>query len=250
MLGGKGCSATHTNFYSTPHDWPEQWFDACQADVHLIINSRSEFMENEMKKPRLILASKSPRRKELLEQAGLAFATVPSGVDEDDVNHTAPENLVKMLAKAKAKDVAKDYPESWVIGADTIVLINGEILGKPVSTEAARQMIQRLNGQTHEVFTGYAIYCAAIKNCISGLEKTEVHFKHLSEQEIEWYIQTDEPFDKAGAYAIQGLGSFLVKRICGSYTNVVGLPVCEVLGHLYKAGVIEPVTAGHWQCCA
>jgi len=196
-------------------------------------------MKKEMEKPRLILASKSPRRKELLEQAGLIVTVVPSCVDEDAINITAPENLVKTLAEAKAREVAGSYPESWVIGADTIVLIDGEILGKPDSTETARRMIQQLNGQTHEVFTGYAIFCEAMKTCISGVEKTDVHFRNLSQQEIEWYIQTDEPYDKAGAYAIQGLGSFLVKRICGSYTNVVGLPVCEVLEHLLKTGIIE-----------
>ena len=196
-------------------------------------------MKNEMEKPRLILASKSPRRKELLEQAGLIVTVVPSCVDEDGINITAPENLVKTLAEAKAREVAGAYPENWVIGADTIVLIDGEILGKPDSTETARRMIQQLNGQTHEVFTGYAIFCEAMKTCISGVEKTDVHFRNLSQQEIEWYIQTDEPYDKAGAYAIQGLGSFLVKRICGSYTNVVGLPVCEVLEHLLKTGIIE-----------
>ena len=196
-------------------------------------------MRNETEIPRLILASKSPRRKELLEQAGLIVTVVPSCVDEDGINITAPENLVKTLAEAKAREVAGAYPESWVIGADTIVLIDGEILGKPDSTETARRMIQQLNGQTHEVFTGYAIFCEAMKTCISGVEKTDVHFRNLSQQEIEWYIQTDEPYDKAGAYAIQGLGSFLVKRICGSYTNVVGLPVCEVLEHLFKTGIIE-----------
>ena len=207
-------------------------------------------MKNEAEKPRLILASKSPRRKELLEQAGLIVTVVPSRVDEDGIKFTAPENLVKTLAEAKARDVAGAYPESWVIGADTIVLIDGEILGKPDSTETARQMIQQLNGQTHEVFTGYAIFCEAMKTCISGVEKTDVHFKNLSQQEIEWYIQTDEPYDKAGAYAIQGLGSFLVKRICGSYTNVVGLPVCEVLEHLLKRGIIEVVNENHWQISA
>jgi septum formation protein len=202
-----------------------------------------------MEKPRLILASKSPRRKQLLEQAGLSFTIIPSAVDEDRIDITAPEKLVKTLAEAKAKDVAGGYPESWVLGADTIVLIDGEILGKPVSTENARQMIRQLNGQTHEVFTGYAIYCDTQKTCISGVEKTEVTFKNLSQQEIEWYIKTEEPFDKAGAYAIQGLGSFLVKRICGSYSNVVGLPVCEVLEQLYKAGIIEPAAEGYWRNC-
>ena len=203
-----------------------------------------------MKKPRLILASKSPRRKQLLEQAGLDFTIVPSGFDENGIGASVPESLVKTLAEAKAKDVADMYPESWIIGADTIVLIKGEILGKPESTEAARQMIRRLNGQAHEVFTGYTICCAASDRYITGFEKTEVYFKHLSEQEIEWYLQTREPFDKAGAYAIQGLGSFLVKGICGSYTNVVGLPVCEVLEHLFKAGVIEPADNGRWRLCA
>ena len=194
----------------------------------------------------LILASKSPRRKELLEQAGLTFAIVPSSVDENDINISIPEKLVKTLAEAKAGDVAGVYPDSWVIGADTIVLIQGKILGKPDSTETARQMIQQLNGQIHEVFTGYAICCKTTKTCISGFEKTEVQFRNISPQEIEWYIKTDEPYDKAGGYAIQGLGSFLVKRIYGSYTNVVGLPVCEVLEHLLKNDIIEVSHDNHW----
>ena len=201
-----------------------------------------------IKKPSpLILASKSPRRKELLEQVGLRFAVVPSSVDENDIAISTPEKLVKTLAETKARDVAGAYPESWVIGADTIVLIQGKILGKPDSAKAARQMIQQLNGQIHDVFTGYAICCEARETCISDIEKTEVHFRKLSPQEMEWYIQTDEPYDKAGAYAIQGLGSLLVKRICGSYTNVVGLPVCEVLEHLLKNGIIEVSRDNHWR---
>lgn len=195
----------------------------------------------------LILASKSPRRKDLLEQAGLRFAVIPSSVDENGISISAPEKLVKTLAETKARDVAGAYPENWVIGADTIVLIQGKILGKPDSTETARKMIQQLSGQIHEVFTGYAIYCEARKTCISGFEKTEVHFKDLSPQEIEWYIQTDEPYDKAGGYAIQGLGSFLVKQIYGSYTNVVGLPVCEVLEHLLKNDIIQVSHDNHWR---
>jgi septum formation protein len=206
-------------------------------------------MKTEKNKPRLILASESSRRKELLEQAGLIFKVVPSSIDENNVGHTEPDTLVKALAEAKAKNVAAAFPGSWVIGADTIVLVGGNILGKPSSTEAARQMIQRLNGRVHDVFTGYAICCEALNTCITGVEKTEVYFKSLSESEIEWYIQTDEPYDKAGGYAIQGLGSFLVKRISGSYTNVVGLPVCEVLDHLFKMGVLEPGRAGHWRLC-
>jgi len=197
--------------------------------------------------PPLILASKSPRRRKLLEQAGLTFVVVPSSVDENGITISAPEKLVKTLAESKARDVAGAYPESWVIGADTLVLIQGKILGKPDSTETARQMVRQLNGQTHDVFTGYAICCEGKKTCISGVEKTEVEFRNLSQQEIEWYIQTDEPYDKAGGYAIQGLGSFLVKRICGSYTNVVGLPICEVLEHLFNKGIIEAADDNHWR---
>lgn len=177
------------------------------------------------------------------------MAVVPSGVDETDVSSTAPENLVRGLAETKARAVAGIYTESWVIGADTIVLIQGEILGKPDSIENARRMIQQLNGQAHDVFTGWAIVCEAAKTCISGVEKTEVYFRNLSQREIEWYIQTDEPYDKAGAYAIQGLGSSLVKRICGSYTNVVGLPVCEVMEHLIKNGIIEASNGNQWRIC-
>jgi septum formation protein len=197
----------------------------------------------------LILASQSPRRKYLLEQVGLEFKIVPSQVDEQYVSGTSPENLVKNLAEAKAKEVAASFPEHWIIGADTIVLIDGRILGKPDSVESAREMIQQLNGKRHQVLTGYAICNTAKNTSIIDMERTNVYFKLLSQAEIEWYLHTDEPFDKAGAYAIQGLGMFLVKHIKGSYTNVVGLPVCEVLDHLYQAGVIEPGLNGRWRIC-
>jgi septum formation protein len=107
-------------------------------------------------------------------------------------------------------------------------------------------MIKQLSGQCHHVFTGYAICCRAREICISDIVKTRVQFKDLSDAEVEWYIQTDEPFDKAGAYAIQGLGTFLVQSIAGSYTNVVGLPVCEVIGHLIKERVIGPAPGNKW----
>ena len=142
---------------------------------------------------RIILASKSPRRSELLKQAGLAFS----------------------------------------------VLIDSIILGKPDSIEDARDMLRRLSGKTHQVLTGYCISCKAKGRFFSETVKTDVHFKKLNEAEIEWYLQTGEPFDKAGAYAIQGIGTFLVKSINGSYTNVVGLPVCEVLEHLIREGAVE-----------
>ncbi len=178
---------------------------------------------------------------------GLSFKIVPSHVDEQHVTNNSPEILVKILAEAKAKDVADSYSGHWIIGADTIVVINGMVLGKPDSVDAAREMIQKLNGNRHQVLTGYTICNTAKGTCITDMERTDVYFKQLSQAEIDWYLQTDEPFDKAGAYAIQGLGMFLVKQIKGSYSNVVGLPVCEVLDHLYRAEVIEPVNGGRWK---
>ena len=186
----------------------------------------------------LILASKSPRRQYLLKQAGLAFKVIPSTVDEASIQYTVPDQYVKELAELKAKDIAGMHPESWVIGADTIVFINNTILGKPGTRDQAREMLHQLSGNTHQVLTGYCIGCFKKQDFFSQTVTTDVQFKTLSDKEIEWYIHTDEPFDKAGAYAIQGLGTFLVKRISGSYTNVVGLPVCEVLEYLIQKEII------------
>ncbi len=188
--------------------------------------------------PFLILASQSPRRRYLLEQAGISFSVIPSHFDEDTVPLSSPENYVRILAEAKANEVSAQYPSSWVIGADTIVLIDDTILGKPGSRDEARTMLKRLSGQTHQVLTGYAICCDAADRRFSEAITTQVLFKDLSDEEIEWYIHTKEPFDKAGAYAIQGLGTFLVRRINGSYTNVVGLPVCEVIEFLIREGIL------------
>lgn len=188
--------------------------------------------------PQLILASRSPRRRYLLEQAGLTFSVIPGSFDEDSIQLADPADYVKTLAEAKAREIAGQYPESWVIGADTIVTIDSAILGKPGDPREARQMLKRLSGQSHFVYTGYAVVCKNRQTCISDAVKTDVLFKDLSDDEIDWYVRTGEPFDKAGAYAIQGLGTFLVRRINGSYTNVVGLPVCEVIETLIKMGVV------------
>ena len=188
--------------------------------------------------PQLILASQSPRRRYLLEQAGVTFTVIPSAVNEDSIQVTDPSRYVKTLAQAKADDVAKHYPTSWVIGADTIVSIENTILGKPGNQEEARHMLARLSGQSHHVYTGYAIVCHTRQVRLTTAICTDVQFKHLNAAEIEWYIQTGEPFDKAGAYAIQGMGTFLVRRINGSYTNVVGLPVCEVIEDLLRLNVV------------
>jgi septum formation protein len=188
--------------------------------------------------PSLILASKSSRRRYLLKQAGLSFIVVPSDVDENSISPSSPAIYVKSLAEAKARDISLKYPDSWVIGADTIVLIGDTILGKPASKAEARAMLKRLSNKTHQVLTGYAICCSARERLFSETVKTDVCFKNLTDIEIEWYIHTKEPFDKAGAYAIQGLGTFIVKSIQGSYTNVVGLPVCEVIAFLIQEGII------------
>jgi septum formation protein len=190
-------------------------------------------------RPKLILASKSPRRSDLLEQAGLTFSIIPSDFDESSVTMSDPESYVKKLAKSKAIDISKKHPDSWVLGADTIVLIDDSILGKPGSKDEARSMLKQLSGKTHQVITGYCLCCQTKNDIISETVKTDVRFKKLRDAEIEWYIQTGEPYDKAGAYAIQGIGTFLVKSINGSYTNVVGLPVCEVIEFLINRGIME-----------
>lgn len=187
----------------------------------------------------IILASESPRRRSLLQQAGLTFTVVPSGIDEDSIPKKPPETYVEMLAEAKAVDVSNRYPDKWIIGADTIVLMDGMIMGKPGSRNEARTMLKRLSGKTHLVLTGYAICCNRQHRIFSETVATNVTFKRLTDAEIEWYIHTEEPFDKAGAYAVQGLGTFLVKRINGSYTSVVGLPVCEVVEFLITEGILN-----------
>ncbi len=204
-------------------------------------------MQKSSEEPLLILASKSPRRRYLLKQTGLSFTVIPSQFDESNVPLSSPEAYVKFLAEAKANQVSEDYPEKWVIGADTIVMIDETLLGKPESRVEARLMLKRLSGKTHQVFTGYCICCKSKNRSYSEVIKTDVRFKNLSDTEIEWYIRTNEPFDKAGAYAIQGLGTFLVKSIKGSYTNVVGLPVCEVVEFLIDEGIIGLRQTGHYK---
>ena len=171
------------------------------------------------------------------------FSVIPGSFDESSVELTEPDTYVRILARFKAEEIAGRYPGSWVIGADTIVSIGNAILGKPGSPDEAREMLRRLSGQTHQVYTGYAICCQAEGKMFNEAVRTDVQFKTLTPEEIEWYVSTEEPFDKAGAYAIQGIGTFLVKRINGSYTNVVGLPVCEVIEVLIREGILEKLRA-------
>jgi len=196
-------------------------------------------MNSSFPKGRLILASKSPRRRDLLAQAGLTFTVIPSAVDEKALPPAAPQDHVRILAEAKAQEVSGRFPDDWVIGADTEVAINGNVLGKPRNQAEARAMLHTLSGNTHRVFTGYCICCQNARKSFSETVATKVQFKDLADQEIDWYVATEEPYDKAGGYAVQGMGTVLVKRIEGSYTNVVGLPVCEVVECLVKAGAVR-----------
>jgi septum formation protein len=187
---------------------------------------------------RLILASKSPRRYELLKQVGLDFEVIPSGVVEDFFNTESPRDHVIRLAEAKAREVARKYPDRWVIAADTIVYINGSILGKPKCREEAVEMLRRLSGQEHRVLTGFSVCHLEKGESDKEAVQTVVRMKPLTSVEMEWYVQTGEPFDKAGGYAIQGIGSFMIESIQGSYTNVVGLPICELIRMLNRLGAI------------
>ncbi len=194
---------------------------------------------------RFILASKSPRRYELLKQVGFDFEVVPSRVTENFVQTESPQEHVIRLAEAKVRDVANGYPDCWVIAADTIVYINGSILGKPKDQEEAIGMLRRLSGQEHWVLTGFSVCHFEKRKSDQETVQTAVKVKSLTPEEIEWYVQTGESFDKAGGYAIQGIGSFMIESIRGSYTNVVGLPLCELIQMLSRLGAIR-IADGKW----
>ncbi|MGJ7920551.1 Maf family protein [Neobacillus sp. LXY-4] len=186
----------------------------------------------------LILASSSPRRKELLENLHLTFDISSSEADESFIPGTLPEEIVMDLAERKAKDVASRNQSSFVIGADTIVFANDQVLGKPKDETEATEMLTMLSGTTHSVYTGVTI--VHDEQLVRFYEKTDVTFWNLTETEIKAYIRSGEPFDKAGAYGIQGFGSMLVKQISGDYFTVVGLPVSKTVRELQKAGYILP----------
>lgn len=188
---------------------------------------------------KIILASQSPRRKELLEQIGVNIKVFPSTINEETVSLKNPEAYVKELSFLKATDISVAYPDSWILGADTIVVVGDQLLGKPQSKADAVEMLTELNDGEHSVYTGFCVINQKKKSIVKQSVETKVYFKRLSDEEIQWYVNTGEPFDKAGAYAIQGVGAFLVKQISGSYTNVVGLPVCEVVETLMQLNIIQ-----------
>ncbi|MCH5211266.1 MAG: septum formation inhibitor Maf [Oscillospiraceae bacterium] len=190
-----------------------------------------------------ILASASPRRKELLELMGLKFKVVVSDADETAVKQDIPVNLyVQELAMLKASATAKliiKNKNALVIAADTIVTLDGMILGKPCDKDEAMRMLKALAGRSHEVYTGYCVMRIRDGKIVCSSVRTEVKFKPLTEQKILSYIRTGEPMDKAGAYGIQGLGSMLIEKINGDYFNVVGLPVSSLSDTLQNEFDIE-----------
>ncbi len=187
----------------------------------------------------LILASSSPRRKELLEKIGLTFKVIPSKVDEKVIKGELPVEYVLRLAEEKVRDVVDRLSSAWVIGADTIVLLEKEILGKPFNSRQARQMLLKLSGKEHRVITGFSVFDTDSGKFTKDYVETIVIFKHLTDNEIRGYVKSGEPLDKAGGYAIQGAGCFMVKEIKGSYTNVVGLPICELVEVLSRLGGVD-----------
>ncbi len=172
---------------------------------------------------RLVLASASPRRAALLARAGYAFDVVPANVDESRRPSEAAAAYVARLARDKAAAVAGRYPERFVIGADTAVVVDGAVLGKPRDTDDAARMLRLLSGRTHQVLTGVAVRRGA--RCAGAVETSVVHFAVLDAGQIAWYVGTGEPADKAGAYGLQGDGGRFVTRVDGSRSNVVGLPL-------------------------
>jgi septum formation protein len=195
-------------------------------------------------KNRLILASRSPRRYELLKQLGFDFDIIPSRVEENSDRNETPREQVIRLAEAKALDVGSQHPDRWIIAADTVVCIDGSILGKPKNAEEASDMLNRLSGQEHFVLSGFSVRHFERDKGTQQAVQTAVKVKPLTPVEIKWYVNTGEPFDKAGGYAIQGIGSFMIESIRGSYTNVVGLPLCELIQALSRLGAITVSEAG------
>jgi len=185
----------------------------------------------------LVLASRSPRRRELLARLGLSFEIHPAGVKESPPSPgEAPADYALSLARLKAQTVVLRFPKRAVLAADTIVVEGGKILGKPRGRSEAYEMLQRLSGGWHEVITAYSIMVDSREQ--NRVVRTQVLFKELAPEEIEAYLDTGEPFDKAGAYAIQGLASYMVKEVKGSVTGVIGLPLAEVVEDLLNLGII------------
>ncbi len=191
-----------------------------------------------LNKAPLILASGSPRRQEMLAQVGLDFTVCVSEINEHLNANEEPEFFVKRLAKEKAMAVV-DQAKSWVLAADTVVVIDGQILGKPASTAEAVGMLKRLAGNVHDVWTGFCIINGQPEGLVCRAVRTKVHFIDWQSDIFTAYANSGDSLDKAGGYGIQGAGGVLVREISGSYSNVVGLPMAEVMLEMVRLGVIQ-----------
>jgi septum formation protein len=190
---------------------------------------------------KFILASSSPRRRELLASIGLDFEIIPSHVPEEHQSGEAPEEYVARLSREKAAAIAEKHPDRWIIAADTTVLLGEQLLEKPVDRADAARMLATIAGRTHVVYTGVTVEHARRGWHDTRVAESEVRMLPLSAKEIAWYVGTGEPLDKAGAYAVQGIGAMFIESIHGSYTNVVGLPLAMLFQMLRKAG-IDPLS--------
>jgi septum formation protein len=184
-----------------------------------------------------ILASGSPRRRELLSSIGLTFDVMPSDIPEVHQPGESPEEYVARLSRGKAAVIAATHPDAWIIAADTTVLLGDELLEKPLDADDARRMLATISGKTHMVYTGVTVQNAARGWHDTRVAETEVRMLPLDARDIAWYVSTGEPLDKAGAYAAQGIGAIFIDSIHGSYTNVVGLPLALLFQMLRRAGV-------------
>lgn len=186
---------------------------------------------------KIILASKSPRRKELLEKVGLKFEIKVSDFDESSVSKLPPKELAEFLSKEKGKAVAKEFKNAVIISADTIVILDGEMIGKPTSEEDARKMLRKLSGRDHQVITGFTIIDSEFDVSITRSVESRVFFREISDDEIDAYVETGETLDKAGGYGIHEKAAVFLERVDGDYSNVVGLPILPVIEELKKFGV-------------
>ena len=187
----------------------------------------------------IVLASESPRRVDILRTLGISFSIIPPDIDETKLKDETPQEFVARISYEKANKVGQHFPDKWVIAADTIVVLKGKVLGKPQNERDAFNMLRTLRGKWHKVITGYCVL-NLLKNVVyRDIVETKVFLRHMTDDEITRYIKTSEPMGKAGSYAVQGKGGYMVKEIKGSYTNVVGLPICEIAEALLSLGVLS-----------
>ena len=196
--------------------------------------------------PKLVLASLSPRRQALLSLMGIVFEVSGSYIEEQALSGESPYDFTRRMASEKARSVGQSFGDAWILGADTVVVIDDRIMGIPSNDREALDMLKTLSGKTHSVFTSFCFYRPCMEECMVRTVESKVVIKGLSSDEINGYIHSGEPFDKAGGYAVQGLGAFMVREIHGSYTNVVGLPLCALVKALLTTGALRsfPPDAG------